>query len=125
MDIADPLAALSGWAPIGASGLLVLVVLAILRGLLVPKGLIPREDHLAAVDRITRQADARVQDALRRAETAEQREDRWRDAWIVSESGRRLALEQSADVVRAVAPVATALTSPEATRGLRLPHQDP
>lgn len=132
MDIADPLAALSGWGSLGASGLLVLVILAILRGLLTPAPLIRREDAERAIAEVKEQAAARVADAHNardearaRAAKAEEEASRWLDAWRVSESGRALAEGHVAALTRAMEPVTYALTSPEAVHGLGLPPRPP
>jgi hypothetical protein len=112
-------------SPLGLGGLVTLAVISVYKGWLTPPGVIRREDARAAVDEIRAQTAARVADAhervaeaLRRAQRAEEREERWRDAWLVSEAGRRLAAEQSAGVVRATAPLTSALMSDTATRGL-------
>lgn len=114
----EVLAALGGWVNVGAGTLLVLVVAAILRGLLVPRGLVPREEMVLAVEAVQKVADARVTDALARVEDfraravqAEGAADKWRDAWITSESGRRLAAEQTVGVLTATTPVAQILTA--------------
>lgn len=131
MELGQMLAAVGGWTNVGAGALLVLVVVAILRGLLIPRGLVAREDAARAVDEIRNQTAARVADAhariaehMERARQAEIREDRWREAWMVSESGRRLAAEQAAGVVAATAPVTQVLTSKQATTGLGLTSPD-
>lgn len=131
-ELTQTVAAVTSWGQVGATGLVVLAVIAIYRGLLTPKGLIRREDAAAAVDEIRSQTAARVADAQarmaewrERAEKAEGREEKWRDAWLVSESGRRLAAEQAVDVLRGMTPVAQALTSQDAIRGVDLTPPPP
>lgn len=127
MEFGEILAAVGGWSNVTAGALLVGVVWAVFKGGLTPPTVIRREDHLAAMQRITAQAEARVADAharvtdaLARAEKAEGREERWRDAWLVSETGRRLATAQQEGMVDAIRPLAKVLASEEAIRGLNL-----
>lgn len=114
-------------APLGATGLLTVAVLAVLRGWLTPPGVIRREDARNAVDEIRNQTAARIAAEVRRADEyrerankAEEREEKWRDAWLVSESGRGLAESHVAALTNAMVPVTTALGSEQATRGLDL-----
>jgi hypothetical protein len=113
-----------------ATGVLAVAVLAILRGWLTPPPLIRRQDAERAIAEVKAQADARVKDAQDRADEyrgradkAEEREEKWRDAWTVSESGRALAEAHVAGLTRAMAPVAQVLTSDAATAGLGMPPE--
>jgi hypothetical protein len=113
-----------------ATGVLAVAVLAILRGWLTPPPLIRRQDAERAIAEVKAQADARVKDAQDRADEyrgradkAEEREEKWRDAWTVSESGRALAEAHVAGLTRAMAPVAQVLTSDTATAGLVMPPE--
>jgi hypothetical protein len=115
---------------LGAATTLVLMLRRILAGDLVPPPLIRREDAERAIAEVKQQADARVSDAQAResehrgrADKAEEREEKWRDAWTVSESGRALAEAHVAGLTRAMAPVAQVLTSDAATAGLGMPPE--
>lgn len=112
---------------VGIATTLILGLRAVINGSLTPPPLVRREDAERAIAEVKAQAESRVRDAQDRAEEyrgradkAEEREEKWRDAWTVSESGRALAEAHVAGLTRAMAPVAQVLTSEAATVGLRL-----
>lgn len=108
---AEVLTALGGWTQVGAGTLLVLVIIAILRGLLIPKGLVPREEVEAALAEVRRVAEARVTDAQRVADKAGEDARVWREAWIAAEGGRSLAADQTRALLEGMAKLAELLQS--------------
>lgn len=107
-------------APLGVTGLNGLYTLSILKGWLTPPGVIRREDHIRQMNDVKAAADARVVDAQAALVAAKEEARVWRDAWRESESGRRVAAEQTLSVLTGVSPLTQALTSLTATRGVQI-----
>jgi len=125
LEFGDILTAVGGWGNVGAGTVLSVVIILVLKGSLIGPGLVRREDMDKALVAVQVNADGRVADAHARVKDHERRVDRaeeearlWRDAWITSESGRRLAAEQTVSVLAATTPSSQVLT-PEATLAAR------